>query len=121
MTNLLKYSTRLSQAKNREKAAASDLKCDLQAQTGKTKTNADTYITHSMRFVMDVKYLRRCEKAKSKIKTNGFEYRKIPKISPGAYIFQRPFLRGLFLEELIFGGAYLRRDICISKSIGLAL
>ena len=27
-------------------------------------------------------------------------YRKIPKISPGAYIFQRPFLRGLFLEGL---------------------
>ena len=38
-------------------------------------------------------------------------YRKIPKISPGAYIFQRPFLRGLFLEGLIFGGAYLRREI----------
>ena len=33
----------------------------------------------------------------------GKEYRKIPKISPGAYIFQRPFLRGLFLEGLIFG------------------
>ena len=33
-------------------------------------------------------------------------YRKIPKISPEAYI---------------FGGAYLRREICISKSIGLAL
>jgi len=32
------------------------------------------------------------------------DYRKIPKISPGAYIFQRPFLRGLFLEGLIFGG-----------------
>ena len=47
------------------------------------------------------------------------EYRKIPKISPGAYIFQRTFLRGLFLEGLIFGGAYLRREICISKSIGL--
>ena len=31
------------------------------------------------------------------------EYRKIPKISPGAYIFQRPFLRGLFLEGLIYG------------------
>ena len=29
-------------------------------------------------------------------------YRKIPKISPGAYIFQKPFLRGLFLEGLIF-------------------
>ena len=28
-------------------------------------------------------------------------YRKIPKISPGAFIFQRPFLRGLFLEGLI--------------------
>jgi len=42
-------------------------------------------------------------------------------LSPGAYIFQRPFLRGLFLEGLIFGGAYLRREICVSKSIGLAL
>ena len=29
------------------------------------------------------------------------KYCKIPKISPGAYIFQRPFLRGLLLEELI--------------------
>ena len=49
---------------------------------------------------------------------------KIPKISPRAYIFQRPFLRGLFLEGLIFGGAYLRRKIwkiCVSKLIGLAL
>ena len=49
------------------------------------------------------------------------KYRKIPKVSPGAYIFQRPFLRGLFLEGLISGGAYLRREICVSKSIGLAL
>ena len=48
------------------------------------------------------------------------KYRKIPKISLGAYIFQRTFLRGLFLEGLIFGGAYLRREICVSKSIGLA-
>ena len=31
-------------------------------------------------------------------------YRKIPKISPWAYIFQTPFLRGLFLEGLIYGG-----------------
>ena len=30
-------------------------------------------------------------------------YRKIPKISPEAYIFQRPFLRGLYLEGLIYG------------------
>ena len=48
-------------------------------------------------------------------------YRKIPKISPGACIFQRPFLRGLFLEGHIFGGAYLRKEICVSKLIGLAL
>ena len=34
------------------------------------------------------------------------EYRKIPKISPGAYIFQRPFLKGLFLE-----GLYIRRGL----------
>ena len=40
-------------------------------------------------------------------------YRKIPKISPGAYIFQRPFLRGLFLEGPMFGGAYVRREICV--------
>ena len=49
------------------------------------------------------------------------KYRKIPKISPRACIFQRPLLRGLFLEGLIFGGAYLRRGICVSKSIGVAL
>ena len=42
-------------------------------------------------------------------------YRKIPKISPGAYIFQRSFLEGL-----IFGGAYVRREICVKKSIMLA-
>ena len=47
-------------------------------------------------------------------------YRKILKISSGAYIFQRPFLRSLFLEGLIFGGAYVPREIYISKSIGLA-
>ena len=43
-------------------------------------------------------------------------YRKIPKISPGAYIFQRPCLRGSFLEGPIFGGAYVRREICVSKA-----
>ena len=45
-------------------------------------------------------------------------YRKIPNISPGVYIFQRPFLRGIFLEGLILGGVYLWREICVSKSIG---
>ena len=42
-------------------------------------------------------------------------YCKIPKICPGAYIFQRPMLRGLVLEGLIFGGAYLWREICRFK------
>ena len=42
-------------------------------------------------------------------------YRKIPKIV------QRPLLRALYLEVVIFGGAYLRREICVSKSIELAL
>ena len=49
------------------------------------------------------------------------KYCKIPKISHGAYTFQRPFLRGLFLEWLIFREAYLGREICVSKSIELAL
>ena len=38
-------------------------------------------------------------------------YRKIPKISPGAYIFQGPFLRvffwrGLYSEGLMYGGKF---------------
>ena len=33
-------------------------------------------------------------------------YCKIPKISPGACIFQRPFLRGLYSEGLIYGGKF---------------
>ena len=41
-------------------------------------------------------------------------------MTPGAYIFQQPFLRGLFLEGLLFGGAYVWREIYVSKSIGLA-
>ena len=40
------------------------------------------------------------------------KYHKILKISPWAYVFQRPFLWGLFLEWLILGGTYVRREIC---------
>ena len=55
------------------------------------------------------------------------KYRKIPKISPGAK--SRLVIgsyRGLYFSKalykgLIFGGAYLRRDICVSKLIWLAL
>ena len=45
------------------------------------------------------------------------KYRKILKISPGTYIFQRPFLRGLFLEGLIFGGAYIRRGLSVEGNL----
>ena len=41
---------------------------------------------------------------------------KIPKKSPGAYIFQKALFEGL-----IFGGAYIWREICVSKSVGLTL
>ena len=40
---------------------------------------------------------------------------------PRRLYFQRPFLRGLFLEGVICRGAYLWREICVSKSIGKAL
>ena len=33
-------------------------------------------------------------------------YRKIPKITLGAYFFQRPFLRGLYSEWLMYGGKF---------------
>ena len=39
-------------------------------------------------------------------------YRKIPKISPGAYIFQRALFEGL-----IFVGAYIRRGICTEGNL----
>ena len=57
-------------------------------------------------------------------------YHKILKISPEAYIFQRSFLRGLFLQGLKYGGknklsfkigqAYTWREICTLKLIELA-
>ena len=79
------------------------------------------------KILTDVKRIQSCWDKAYKLNKNlrahshNITYRKIPKISTGAYIFQRPFLRGLFLEGLIFGGAYLRREICVSKSIGLIL
>ena len=38
------------------------------------------------------------------------KYRKIPKISPGGYIFQRPLLMGSFLEGLMYGGKFAFRN-----------
>ena len=47
-------------------------------------------------------------------KYNVNKYRKIPKISPGAYIFQRLFLRGLFLEGLSTEGSLRFKIDCAS-------
>ena len=49
-------------------------------------------------------------------------YRQIPKISPGACIFQRPFLTGLFLEGLIYGGKFAfqnRLGLYLEGNLGL--
>ena len=48
----------------------------------------------------------------------GALYRKIPKISAGAYIFQRPFLRGLFLEGLMHGGKSAFKNRLASLLLG---
>ena len=40
-------------------------------------------------------------------------YRKIPIISPGLIFVQKAFLLGLFLGDLIFGGAYY---MCIGRN-----
>ena len=48
------------------------------------------------------------------------KHRKIPKISPGAYIFQRPFLRGLFLEGLIYGGKFVFQKLSARLILGLS-
>ena len=46
-------------------------------------------------------------------------YRKIP-ISPGLIFVQNAVLLGLFLGELIFGGACYWKEFCISKWVRLA-
>ena len=42
-------------------------------------------------------------------------YRKIPKVSPRAYIFQRPFLRGLYSEGLIYGGKFAFLNLMVGS------
>ena len=46
------------------------------------------------------------------------KHHKIPKISLGAYIFQRPFLRGLFLEGLIYGGKFVFQKLSARLILG---
>ena len=47
------------------------------------------------------------------------KYLKIPIISPGLIFVQKAVLLGLFLGELIFGGAYYWKEFCVSKWVGL--
>ena len=44
-------------------------------------------------------------------------YRKI--LIPGLIFVQMAFLLGLFLGELVFGGAYYWKEFCVSKWVGL--
>ena len=53
-----------------------------------------------------------------KLQTLALNYRKIPKISPGAYIFQRSFLRDLYSEGLIYGGKLAFRNGLGSRTVG---
>ena len=59
---------------------------------------------HFFFYIVKIKF-RRVKRA-NKQKNLNLNYRNIPKRSPGAYIFQRPFLRGLFLVGLIYGGKF---------------
>ena len=47
------------------------------------------------------------------------KYRKIPIISPGLIFVQKALLLGIFLGELIFGGAYYLKEFCASNWVGL--
>ena len=52
---------------------------------------------------------------------NVVTYRKIPIISPrlvSVYV-QKAFLLGVFSGELIFGGAYYWREVCVKKWVEL--
>ena len=52
---------------------------------------------------------------KKKRGVNQITYRKIPIISPGLISVQKAVLLGLFSGDLIFGGAYYWKEICVSK------
>ena len=47
-----------------------------------------------------------------------YRYGKNSEISPGASVFQRPVVRGLY-SGWGGGGAYIQREICVSKSVRL--
>ena len=44
-------------------------------------------------------------------------YRKYPTIRPGLIYFRKPFLMGLYKEELIYEGASLSNKSNINKSV----
>ena len=49
-------------------------------------------------FFQSINCLSCCYRSRSTKRRNDKKYCKIPKLSPRAYIFQRPFLRGLSIE-----------------------
>ena len=74
--------------------------------------------------IMDTLIIRTAAKSQAKINIIidvWVKYHKILQISPGDYIFQRPFLRGLFLEGLIFGGAYIQRGLSTEGNLRLKI
>ena len=40
-------------------------------------------------------------------------------MNPGLIFVQKAFLLGLFSGELIFGGAFYRKEFCVSKCVWL--
>ena len=74
--------------------------------------------------ITDTQIIRTAAKSQAKINViiDVWEkYHKILQISPGAYIFQRPFLRGLYSEGLIFGGAYIQRGLSTEGNLRLKI
>ena len=52
------------------------------------------------------------------VRTEGLSFLNTIKF-PGLIFVQKPFFLGLFLGELIFGGAYYWKEFCVSKWVGL--
>ena len=81
-------------------------------------SNSDTTIT---RWNLDLFYKRvprfcgtNLSTFKMSYLSSYLRYRKIPKISPGAYIFHPPFMRSLFLEGLYSEGLIYRGKFAVS-------
>lgn len=89
--------------------------CDVAKHKGvsSSKVKIDTRTRNIIRIISELVIQRRSPNLLD-------TYHKVPKICPTAYIsFQKPVLRVLFLERLIFGGVSIWWEICVTKWIGL--